>query len=46
MTIVRSTNKGEKVTSLADKKKKVVIYARVSTEHEAQLLALKNQKDW
>ena len=34
------------MTSLADKKKKVVIYARVSTEHEAQLSALKNQKDW
>ena len=41
-----STNKGEKVTNLAENKKKVVIYARVSTEHEAQLSALKNQKDW
>ena len=28
------------------KNKKVVIYARVSTEHEAQLSALENQKDW
>ena len=28
------------------KKRKVVIYARVSTEHEAQLSALENQKDW
>lgn len=27
-------------------KKKVAIYARVSTEHEAQLYALENQKDW
>lgn len=27
-------------------KRKVVIYARVSTEHEAQLSALENQKDW
>lgn len=26
--------------------KNVVIYARVSTEHEAQLSALKNQLDW
>ena len=26
--------------------KKVAIYARVSTEHEAQLSALENQKDW
>ena len=26
--------------------RKVVIYARVSTEHEAQLSALENQKDW
>lgn len=25
--------------------RKVVIYARVSTEHEAQLSALENQKD-
>ena len=32
--------------NLAENKKKVVIYARVSTEHEAQLSALKNQKDW
>ena len=24
----------------------VAIYARVSTEHEAQLNALENQKDW
>ncbi len=24
----------------------VVVYARVSTEHEAQLSALENQKDW
>ena len=28
------------------KNRKVVIYARVSTEHEAQLSALENQKDW
>lgn len=28
------------------KKRKVAIYARVSTEHEAQLSALENQKDW
>ena len=34
------------MTNLAENKKKVVIYARVSTEHEAQLSALKNQKDW
>ena len=27
-------------------KKRVVIYARVSTEHEAQLSALENQLDW
>ena len=27
-------------------KKRVVIYARVSTEHEAQILALENQMDW
>lgn len=27
-------------------KKRVVIYARVSTEHEAQLSALENQVDW
>lgn len=26
--------------------RKVVVYARVSTEHEAQLSALENQKDW
>lgn len=26
--------------------RKAVIYARVSTEHEAQLSALENQKDW
>ena len=34
------------MTNLADNRKKVVIYARVSTEHEEQLSALKNQKDW
>ena len=28
------------------KQRKVVVYARVSTEHEAQLNALENQKDW
>lgn len=28
------------------KPRKVVVYARVSTEHEAQLSALENQKDW
>lgn len=27
-------------------KRRVVIYARVSTEHEAQMLALENQVDW
>ena len=27
-------------------KSRVVIYARVSTEHEAQLSALENQIDW
>ena len=27
-------------------KRRVVIYARVSTEHEAQLYALDNQIDW
>ena len=26
--------------------KRVVIYARVSTEHEAQINALENQLDW
>lgn len=26
--------------------RKVAIYARVSTEHDAQLSALENQKDW
>ncbi len=31
---------------MTDKNRKVVIYARVSTEHEAQLSALENQKDW
>ena len=28
------------------KKRRVVVYARVSTEHEAQLSALENQVDW
>ena len=28
------------------KQRKVAVYARVSTEHEAQLSALENQKDW
>lgn len=28
------------------RKRNVVVYARVSTEHEAQLNALENQKDW
>lgn len=27
-------------------KRKVVIYARVSTEHEAQISALENQLEW
>ena len=27
-------------------KRKIVIYARVSTEHEAQISALENQLDW
>lgn len=31
---------------VAPEERKVVIYARVSTEHEAQLSALENQKDW
>lgn len=30
----------------APKQRKVAVYARVSTEHEAQLSALENQKDW
>lgn len=30
----------------ASRPRKVVVYARVSTEHEAQLSALENQKDW
>lgn len=30
----------------AVRQRKVAIYARVSTEHEAQLSALENQKDW
>ena len=30
----------------AQAKRRVAIYARVSTEHEAQLSALENQKDW
>lgn len=30
----------------APKERKVAVYARVSTEHEAQLSALENQKDW
>ena len=34
------------MTNFAENRKRVVIYARVSTEHEAQLSALKNQKDW
>ena len=32
--------------TLTPKERKVVVYARVSTEHEAQLSALENQKDW
>lgn len=31
---------------LHDVKRRVAIYARVSTEHEAQLYALENQVDW
>lgn len=31
---------------MASAKRRVAIYARVSTEHEAQLSALENQKDW
>ena len=31
---------------ISDNKRLVAIYARVSTEHEAQLSALENQKDW
>ena len=34
------------ITNLYQKERNVVIYARVSTEHEAQLSALENQKDW
>lgn len=34
------------LTQTAPKQRKVAIYARVSTEHEAQLSALENQKDW
>lgn len=32
--------------SIRPEHKNVAIYARVSTEHEAQLYALENQKDW
>ena len=31
---------------MSESKKRVVLYARVSTEHEAQLSALANQIDW
>lgn len=31
---------------LSPSERKVAVYARVSTEHEAQLNALENQKDW
>lgn len=33
-------------TRVVPEERRVVIYARVSTEHEAQLSALENQKDW
>ncbi len=33
-------------TATQPQKRRVVVYARVSTEHEAQLSALENQKDW
>ena len=33
-------------TQVTQGKRRVAIYARVSTEHEAQLSALENQKDW
>lgn len=33
-------------TETKPKQRNVVVYARVSTEHEAQLSALENQKDW
>ena len=33
-------------TNRLNENRKVVIYARVSTEHEEQLSALENQKDW
>ena len=32
--------------SMEYRKRTVVIYARVSTEHEAQISALENQLDW
>ena len=33
-------------TNRLNENRKVVIYARVSTEHEEQLSALENQLDW
>ncbi len=33
-------------TNRPNENRKAVIYARVSTEHEEQLSALENQKDW
>ena len=33
-------------TNRLNENRKAVIYARVSTEHEEQLSALENQKDW
>ena len=37
----------QKIDMMTDKEaRRVVVYARVSTEHEAQLSALENQKDW
>ena len=32
--------------NLPDRIRKVAIYGRVSTEHEAQLSAMENQKQW
>ena len=37
---------GSKYIQLREQNRKVVIYARVSTEHDAQLAALENQVDW
>ena len=31
---------------ITNEKRKVVVYARVSTDHDEQISALANQKDW